>query len=184
MDTHGSHAARRPGLPPLNFSISDLRARPEFFDIVADRIWSAWWQRNGVPRDYIAERLKANMAGPGLPVALVAHAGSTFVGTASVIASDLDERPQYTPWVAAVWIEPAFRSRGLGAVLVGAAASAAFALDAETVYLCSAEARRGFYLRLGWELIEEGVGPLRLSVLRKQRPATASGRGGGAGQAP
>lgn len=171
------------GRSAVNFSISDLREQPTFFDIVADRIWSAWWQRNGVPRDYIAERLKENMAGPGLPVALVAHDGPNFVGTASVIVSDLDERPQYTPWVAAVWIEPAFRSRGVGAALVGAAAQAAFALGAETVYLCAAEARRGFYLRLGWELIEDGVGPLRLSVLRKQRPATASGRGGGAGQA-
>jgi GNAT superfamily N-acetyltransferase len=156
----------------VNFFISDLRAQPEFFDIVADRIWSAWWRRNGVPRDYITERLKENMAGPGLPVALVAHDGPIFMGTASVIVSDLDERPQYTPWVAAVWIEPAFRSRGIGAALVGAAAEAAFALGAATVYLCAAEARRALYLRLGWELIEEGVGPLRLSVLQKRRPAT------------
>ncbi|UTD25862.1 GNAT family N-acetyltransferase [Bradyrhizobium sp. WD16] len=168
----------------MNFSISDLREQPAFFDIVADRIWSAWWRRNGVPRDDVIERLKENMAGPGLPVALVAHDGPRFIGTASVIVSDLDERPHYTPWVAAVWIEPPLRSRGLGAALVGAAARAAFALGGEMVHLCAAEARRGFYLRLGWELIEDGVGPLRLSVLRKQRPATASGRGGGASQAP
>src|SRR5207302_8541825 len=89
----------------LAFTISDLRRRPEFFDTVARQIWQAWWQAEGYPLDYISGRLRANMNDTPIPFALVAHDGNAFLGTASVIASDLAERPQLTPWIAAVWVE-------------------------------------------------------------------------------
>ena len=97
-------------------TISNLTDRPEFFDRIADRIWRAWWEPHGVPLAYIVGRMQENLKGHALPRAFVAHAGETFAGTASVIVSDLDERPQYTPWVAAVWVEPQFRSQRIGRV--------------------------------------------------------------------
>jgi hypothetical protein len=87
---------------PHDFTISDLRQCPEFFDTVADRIWREWWQLNGYPLEYISTRLRENMDAAPIPFALVAHEGEKFLGTSSVIASDLEERPQLTPWVAAV----------------------------------------------------------------------------------
>src|SRR5260370_26754350 len=98
----------------LSFTISDLRQCPEFFDIVADRSWQAWWRADGHPLDYISGRLRENMNATPIPFALVAHDGETFLGMASVIASDLAERPQLTPWVAAVWVEPQARRPGVG----------------------------------------------------------------------
>jgi GNAT superfamily N-acetyltransferase len=148
----------------LAFSFSDLRQRPEFFDDVADRIWRAWWKPHGHPLDYIRGRLAENM-GPGpIPLALVAHDRSEFLGTAYVIASDLDERPHLTPWVAAVWVEPHARRHGVGAALVDHAAQACFALGFERAYLCARAERTGFYQRLGWTLVERDVGPFRLGV--------------------
>ena len=90
---------------PPPFIISDLRRYPAFFDTVADRIWRAWWEPSGHPLAYIASRLRENMEATPIPFALVAHDGERFLGTASVIESDLEERPQLTPWVAAVWVE-------------------------------------------------------------------------------
>src|ERR1700687_4196976 len=98
----------------MPFAISDLRQCPEFFDIVADRIWQAWWKADGHPLDYISGRLRENMNATPIPFALVAHDGKSFLGTASVIASDLPERPQLTPWVAAVWVEAHARRGGGG----------------------------------------------------------------------
>ena len=46
-----------------DYTISDLRQQADFFDIVADRIWQAWWKRHGVPEAYIVERLRENMQG-------------------------------------------------------------------------------------------------------------------------
>ncbi len=105
----------------MPFAISDLRQRPEFFDVVADRIWQAWWKADGHPLGYITSRLQENLSATPIPLALVAHDGRAFLGTASVIASDLPKRPQLTPWVAAVWVEPQARSHGIGAALVNRA---------------------------------------------------------------
>ena len=153
----------------MTFVISDLRLRPEFFDAVADRIWQAWWQRHGVPLEYISTRLRENLVSAAVPIALVAHHGAAFLGTASLIASDLDERLQYTPWVAAVWTEPHARGQGIAAALIARAVEEGFALGHSRIYLCAAPARRNFYLKLGWTPIEERVGPLDLTVFSMDR---------------
>ncbi len=80
------------------------------------------------------------MDGPDIPLSLVAHEGPDFHGCAHLIASDLDERPHYTPWIAAV--EEGF-SRGF-----------------DTVYLCAEPHLAPFYEKMGWRCIEEGVAGL------------------------
>ena len=148
----------------MPFTISDLRQCPEFFDIVADRIWQAWWKADGHPLDYISGRLRENMNTTPIPFALVAHDGKSFLGTASVIASDLPERPQLTPWVAAVWVEEHARRSGVGGALVNRATLDCFALNVARAYLCARPQRTAFYERLGWSSIERDVGPHHLSV--------------------
>jgi GNAT superfamily N-acetyltransferase len=153
---------------PLAFTISDLRQRPEFFDAVADRIWRTWWEPNGYPLATIKGRLAENMQDTPIPLALVAHDGSTFLGTASVIASDLDERPDLTPWVAAVWVEESMRGHGVGAALVDAAARACFALGFPRTYLCARARMTRYYEQLRWTLIERRVGPHQLNVFVRE----------------
>lgn len=148
----------------MNVTISDLRQQPAFFDAVADRIWRTWWKERGFPADYIAGRLRENMNPSPIPFALVAHRDETFIGTASVIAADLEERPQYSPWVAAVWVDPKYRMQEIGSVLVARAVSDVFALNFRRVYLCADKERRRFYTRQGWTPIEEDVGERKLTV--------------------
>jgi GNAT superfamily N-acetyltransferase len=150
--------------PYLPFTLSDLRQRPEFFDTVAKRIWQAWWEADGTPLDTITGRLRENISAAPIPLALVAHDGAAFLGTASVIASDLAERPRLTPWVAAVWVEPQARGHGVGAALVNRAAQDCFALGFARAYLCARPRMSGFYQRLGWQILERKVGTHQLSV--------------------
>ena len=82
-----------------------------------------------------------------------------------MIASDLAERPQLTPWIAAVWVEKAARRRGVGAALVNRATEDCFALGIGRAYLCARPRMLGFYERLGWTSIERDVGQHRMSVL-------------------
>jgi GNAT superfamily N-acetyltransferase len=158
-----------------HFTISDLRQCPKFFDAVADRIWQAWWQPNGYPLDYISTRLRENMAAAPIPFALVAHDGERFLGTSSVIASDLEERPQLSPWVAAVWVEEDARRRGVGAALVNRATEDCFALGVIRAYLCARPPMTRFYEALGWTVIERKVGPHDLSVFIRDK-SPGSGR--------
>ena len=147
-----------------SFTISDLRQRPEFFDTVAERIWQAWWKADGHPLDYISGRLRESLSATPIPFALVAHHGEAFLGTTSVIASDLAERPQLTPWVAAVWVEPEARQRGVGAALVDRATQDCFAMGVSRVYLCARPRMSRFYEGLGWTISERKVGTHHLSV--------------------
>jgi len=151
----------------MNVTISDLRQQPAFFDAVADRIWRAWWKERGFPADFIAGRLRENMNASPIPFALVAHRDETFIGTTSVITSELEERPQYSPWVAAVWVDPQYRMREIGSELVSRAVSEAFALHVRRVYLCAGKDRRRFYTRQGWHPIEEDVGERHLTIFVK-----------------
>src|SRR5258705_4109709 len=148
----------------IAFTFAALPQPPEFFDIVADRIRQAWGRDGGRRLDYISGRLQENMNATAIPFALVANDGKSFLGTASVIASDLPERPQLTPWVAAVWVEEHARRRGVGGALVNRATLDCFALNVARAYLCARPRRTAFYERLGWSPIERDVGPHRLSV--------------------
>jgi len=159
---------------PLACTISDLRQQPQFFDCVADRIWRAWWAPNGHPLEYITGRLNENMLDTPIPLALVAHDGSAFLGTASLIASDLDERPDLTPWVAAVWVEERARGTGIGAALVERATQTCFALGVPRAYLCARPRMTRFYERLGWTILERKVGRDQLNVFVKETSAASS----------
>ncbi|MGE8131790.1 GNAT family N-acetyltransferase [Methylobacterium sp. NPDC080182] len=147
-------------------SVVDLRERPEFASIIADRVWRAWWEPKGYALSFIEKLVQKNLNDELIPLALVAHVGGTFLGTASLIVSDLDERSQYTPWVAAVWVEPEHRSKGIGAALVHAGAEKAHALGFDPAYLCASPLKHGFYKRLGWRLVEADVTEAGLAIFR------------------
>jgi GNAT superfamily N-acetyltransferase len=74
------------------------------------------------------------------------------------------ERPQYTPWVAAVWVEPEARGAGLGSALVRHTAEAIFRAGFRRAYLSAAPHRRSFYEGLAWTVLEEDIGKERLTV--------------------
>lgn len=109
-------------------------------------------------------------AGP-IPTALVAHDGDTFIGTVSVITCDEDTRPQYTPWVAALWVEPKHRRKGIGTALVDQASAFAFKAGAERVYLLAREHKRPFYENLGWAILEANAPEEGMFILVRDKLA-------------
>jgi GNAT superfamily N-acetyltransferase len=131
-----------------------LRDRPGFADAVADRVWRAFWKNEGHPLSLLTGLVRESFGAGPIPTAFVAQEDDTFVGTVSIIACDEETRPHYTPWVAALWVEPDYRRRGIGAALVERAAALAFGAGAERVYLLSGPHRRSFYERLGWSVLE------------------------------
>ncbi len=156
------------GESSADFTISNLRDRPEFFLTVADRIWDFSWKAQGYTLDQIAAGLREIVANEAFPFAIVAHDGQRYLGSTLGITSDLEERPQYSPWVAAVWVESQYRGRSIGRSLVSCAAQACLKQGFQRIYLCARAARHDFYARQGWLPIEKDVGKDRLTVFIKE----------------
>ena len=154
----------------MTLQISDLRQEPQFFDTVADRIWQAWWKPNGYSFEHVSNGLSEMMKGERIPFAIVAHDGGEYAGSTLGIASDMDARPQYSPWVAAVWVEPQARLKQVGRTLVGHAAQMLFQRGFARIYLCSAAKRLNFYTRQGWQPIEQNVGEHHQTVYIMDAP--------------
>ena len=64
--------------------------------------------------------------------------------------SDLDSRPDLSPWLGGLYVEPAFRGRGHAARLVCEVEEAARAASVSTLWLYTLNAE-ALYLRLGWQ---------------------------------
>lgn len=144
--------------------MSDYRDRQDFGPVIADRVWNAWWKDAGLLLSDVTDHLVEMVDDRPLPLAFVAHDDSGYLGSAFLIECDLEERQQYQPWVAAVWVEETARRRGIGRALVAEAARAAASLGYETSYICCHGELEGFYISSGWTLLERDVGPHSLSV--------------------
>jgi GNAT superfamily N-acetyltransferase len=91
-----------------------------------------------------------------IPMTVVALAGETPLGSASLIAHDMDTRMHLSPWLASVYVAPAYRNRGLGSALVQRIAAEAGMLRLERLYLFTPD-KEHFYTRLGWTVLERTV---------------------------
>ncbi|WFF42166.1 N-acetyltransferase [Salinicola endophyticus] len=92
---------------------------------------------------------------PSVFVALAEEAGREIpVGTASLTASDLDTRPELTPWLASVFVPSAWRGRGIASALVERVAEEARAAGCSGCYLYTPD-QQALYARLGWQTQEE-----------------------------
>src|SRR5262245_59715074 len=73
-----------------------------------------------------------------LPTTFVSLEADHPVGSASLLQEDMDGWEHLSPWVASVYVTPAWRGRGLGSRLVTRAVEEARALGVPTVYLFTA----------------------------------------------
>ncbi len=146
-------------------SISDLKDVADFAPTVAARGWRAWWQDSDVSLSQYTAGIQSMARSGRLPLALVAHEGSRYVGSVLLVESDLEERPQYTPWIAALWVEPEFRRRGIAARLISEARLRAGLFGYACCHLCAEPEKSAFYVARGFCLLEVGVAGLHVFAI-------------------
>ena len=131
-------------------SIDYLADHPEVAPLLA-----AWHHREwadllpGWSREQAEAELRSHVNRRAVPTTFVALDGGRPVGSASLLASDLDGWEHLAPWVASVYVIPDRRGQGLGRRLVARAVEEARALGVPAVYLCTA-GQHEYYARLGW----------------------------------
>ena len=137
--------------------ISNLRHVDDFATIIADRCWHQWWTKTDVSLLDYSAGIKQMTVKSGIPIALVAHRASQFMGSVLLIENDLAARPQYSPWIAALWVEPEFRCLGIAGELIKAARKEASQQGFRTCYLCATDANSLYYLARGFAPVENNV---------------------------
>jgi GNAT superfamily N-acetyltransferase len=145
--------------------ISNLHSRPDMADIIANRCWNAWWTETEVSLAEYRAHLEPMMGGKDVPVALVAHEQGEYLGSVLLIENDLDDRPQYTPWIAALWVEPEFRRQAIAAKLIEAARGEAAFHGYGLCYLCATPDNSPYYIARGFEQIETDVSGLNVFTI-------------------
>src|SRR5687767_9717634 len=101
------------------FEIHSLADRPEHVPSLAAWHFAQWGELN--PANDVAARIarfETHLQADAIPTTFVACDGDQLLGSASLVLHDLDIRPQYTPWLASVYVDSAQRSRGVGRALV------------------------------------------------------------------
>jgi GNAT superfamily N-acetyltransferase len=97
--------------------------------------------------------MREHLAGNLIPATYIALT-DRVVGSASILACDMPERPELTPWLASVFVDPDERKKGIGRAVVQRVMQHAQAAGVKTLYLYTPD-REHFYRYLGWQTIEK-----------------------------
>jgi hypothetical protein len=93
-----------------------LADRPGFIPTLAEWHFREWAYLR--PGDSVANRVRLLQERSGrtdLPVTFVASSATELLGSAMLIHHEMDTHPQFTPWLAGVFVAPAHRATALGA---------------------------------------------------------------------
>ncbi len=141
--------------------------RPELLDIVAGWAWNEWFRGRDKPFEFVRDRGASIIAADGFERCFVLLEEGVPVGMASLVHHDLEERPELTPWLAGVYVDPAFRGRGYGVRVVRQVEAAAREAGVGTLWLYTGTAA-GLYRRLGWEDHEAIIRPKGPAVIMRR----------------
>ena len=132
----------------------------------------------GVPEDeYLGSMDECIHGGKAVPQWYLVLTGGEIAGGAGVIENDFHERRDLAPNVCALYVEPAFRGRGLARALLEHICRGMAALGVTELYLITGHT--ALYERLGWEFVTmvdctDGSAPARL-YRRETRTAQPPG---------
>ncbi len=155
-------------VPAGQLVVTTIARRPDLLPVVADWLWREFWQRTGRSLEQIHAIYADCCAEVGAPQTFVLLADGTPVGTATLAAEDLEERPDLTPWLAGVYVAPGTRGRGYVRHLLAAFDAACRVASIRTAWLYTNTAERT-YLRGGWQAVEVIGRPGKLLVTLMRR---------------
>lgn len=134
--------------------IGYLADHPDFIPTLAHWHYREWaYLRPDESLESRTTRLRNSCGHRAIPTVIIAFTGETLLGSAALIAHDMETRMNLSPWLAGVFVSPEQRRRGIGSALVQRVIEEATGLGVQRLYLYSPSAQK-FYARLGWLLVE------------------------------
>lgn len=134
--------------------IGYLADHQDFIPTLADWHHKEWaYLRPGESLEARTTRLRGCCRHRDIPTVVIAFTDSTLLGSAMLIAHDMDTRMELSPWLAGVFVAPEQRRRGIGAALVQRVIQEASGIGIQRLYLYTPAAEQ-FYARRGWLVVE------------------------------
>jgi GNAT superfamily N-acetyltransferase len=123
--------------------------QPDLARLVAEwRVRAFFDHPGGYTVEAMTTLILAPIGGPN--ATFVLFDGAQPVGTAGLMREDLESRPDLTPWLGGLYVQPAFRGRGHAASLVRRVEDAARDASIAVLWLYTLNAAE-LYRRLGWQ---------------------------------
>lgn len=134
-------------------NILRLREHPAWAERAAAWYHAKW----GIPQEAYEESIADCIAARGpVPQWYLALEGGTIVGGIGVIENDFHDRKEYSPNVCAVYVEEAYRCRGIAGQLLAFVTADMAAFGIRTLYLLTDH--DSFYERYGWRYFCPAMG--------------------------
>jgi GNAT superfamily N-acetyltransferase len=130
--------------------IAYLADHPHHIPTVAAWQYEEWGHLN--PGDSLQgriERLGQHLGRPGIPTTLIAVDNNIVMGCAGLVINDLRSHPDLTPFMASVFVAPAYRGRGIATALAAQMKVVAQELGFPLLYLITPDQQK-LYARIGW----------------------------------
>ena len=135
-------------------TIEYLADQLEFLPTLAQWQHAEWgYIRPGDTVEARSARLQSYSNRDRIPLTVVAFENGEVMGSASLVSHDMETRMELSPWLAGVFVGPAYRRRGIGAELVRRIMREAAKLEVPLLYLYTIHSEM-FYAKLGWTLLE------------------------------
>lgn len=133
---------------------TELITKPDDIETMTDWMYGWWGAREGYTREAVKESLLHSLNTDRLPMTFGLYRNGTLIGLYQFTNSDLFVRPDLTPWLANVYLDPAYRGKGFGRRLLSTVKENARAyLSVPALYLFTTHA--GLYEKYGWRFEAE-----------------------------
>ena len=134
--------------------IIDLKEDPEALHTLGEWHHKEWSYLNPNTSVQVRiEKMKSHLGEGLIPSTFIAK-DDVLIGSAAIVAHDMDAKPQLTPWLASVFVAPEHRGKGVGSELVRYVMRKAQEAGIGTLYLFTPD-REGFYKNLGWQVLSK-----------------------------
>ena len=148
--------------------IRRLEADEPAFEIIARWRYDAFFAQDGITFENSRDALRAWMRGLGYETALLAEVDGTPAGSCLFVREEIDPKHDLTPWLAALYVAPDFRNRGIASALVRTIEQHARSVGCSHLYLYTIAAEP-LYAKLGWTVRD------RLQLERREVRADGAG---------
>lgn len=139
----------------------------ELLPLIARWHWGEWGHHNPQGSyERTLDRLSRRANRDRIPLTYIALEGDDPIGTASLVEHDMESRKDLSPWLAGVYVDPAYRRQGVASALVRKVCEAAESLGVQTLYLYTNTAAI-LYQQLGWEpMMEQEYRGKRVQIMK------------------